>query len=105
MYNMKTIILIILAVTFHDVLALALVYAAKALLWGAYLIQRIAENMAPSSRYTMKIDFGESQEILRVQIDADQKKMSQENREDPSQGKIVVTNLRYKNPKNAPLAT
>mgnify|MGYP003639067224 CR=1 FL=1 len=45
MYNMKTIILIILAVTFHDVLALALVYAAKAILWGAYFIQTIAESI------------------------------------------------------------
>ena len=43
MINMKTIILIILDVTFHDALALALVYAAKALLWAACAIQNIAE--------------------------------------------------------------
>jgi len=42
---MKTFILIILAVTFHDVLALALVYTAKAILWGACLIQTIAESI------------------------------------------------------------
>jgi|TARA_R110000851_G_scaffold83341_1_gene182130 hypothetical protein len=42
---MKIIILTILAVAFHDVLALALVYAAKAILWAAYALQSIAESI------------------------------------------------------------
>jgi hypothetical protein len=40
---MKTLLTILLAVTFHDAIAMALVYLAKGILWLALQISALAE--------------------------------------------------------------